>query len=716
MSRQVFLVALVLTVSSCSRSVDPSQRVLGQIDSLMEARHYRRAAEVARQNLPQHPQSARLRLLLARAEFSYGNFEGTLDALQPVLQQRWGGEEIDRLTGSSYFHRGEFEKACDHLSKIVSVGSDNREVLKQYGYASYYQGDGKTALQVFTRLKESLPGDLEAHLTHDALMSLTGKWPAAQMVWTTDPMIGAQLCYPGNWTMEREEFLSSAGKGLSARFSGSAVSEEGRFLPGGVMFLTAYDNASKHPLPKFLKGSFRRGERTEEGTLYYATQPGAEPMIASLSRDPVEITRHLSKNSLRSVSEMWGFSVRDSAFSPEVSIRGQATLCFGEAVAEDDHGWEIVGRSMGVYDSSRDTFWTLVLYGPYLNREEVRALSETMFHLALFGGVTGIPPTPEQTVTAAEYEARIRGFLEAGQASRALTEAKRAVELYPESGSLHVLLAEAQEQLWHPREAAAGYEKARKLGHSTYRSELALGGLQLGLGSWDAAALAFERALGFKPSDASAWLGRGLAAYWKQDLRQALAHFQKAVEGVPALEEPRYLQEAMKGLLSEGGSEQMYWFETDEKKKLFCVPINWVHSSPEIQPGLYQVRFAPKDSQTQLLYIRYETASRRAGRIPGTAKPEEVVDAFLKQSYEQQEDPQRLWQQLSPIYERGKDYYAVGGYSFTQGSSRRQARILGYYQPSADRLHVLLFQTEADQMERLSPWLQACFNTARFNE
>lgn len=719
--RPLFLALPVLVALGCGQPPDPPQKVMGELQSLLQGEQFPRAAALARENLKLYPRSARLKLALARAEFASGHYPEVLQVLNPVLSEGWEGAGVNGLLGSSYFYLGDMKKAREFLQKIPASSSDDRELLKQLGYASYYERDGRAALEIFGRLKESDPNDLESYLVQDALMGLTGKWPATWMSWTTDPVSGMQICYPGAWERKQKEELGPAGKMVWVRFMGKPFSREGRFLPGGVMLLAAYQNASKFPLPKQLKGSFRPGEETEEGRWYYATRPGAQPTFASVPREPGALAQTLSRDALKSLLEAWDCSVRSVEISPWSGVRGKAHYCFGEAVGQDAHGWEYVGRSMGVYDSYSDTFGFLVLYGPYLGKEDVRALSKAVFHLALFGGVVGIPPAMESRVSAQDYEARIRGFLQGGQAPRAATEAGNALKAHPDVGVLHALLGEAEETLWHPKEAVASYEEARRRDYSTFRLETALGFLRLGMGQPVLAEQAFSRALTLEPSHPQALAGMGLSSYWQGRVDQARHWFERTQVEAPSLKSARYLTEAMKSLQPETESDLLYWFELENGKGRFCVPVHWVHRELEREGGLYRVFFSAakeypevEDVEAGLLYIRYESASRRAGRIEKKAKPDEVVDEFLRQSYDQLQDPQKVWQQLSPIYERSGSRFALGGYSYTHLSRRRDARILSYYEPGKDRLHVLLFRVSSEKLEEWAPFIESCFQTAKF--
>ena len=437
------------------------------------------------------------------------------------------------------------------------------------------------------------------------------------------------------------------------------------------------------------------------------------------------MVRFLVEDALRSLPDAWDLRVVDTAIERWSGIRGSATYAFGEIVGEDTLGNQIFGRSAGIYDPSADTFVSLVLYGPAHEKEPIRLISQGIFDLALFGGVPGIPPAPEQTVTEQEYRSRVQGFLQSGQTDRAITEAQKGIQVYPKSGELHVLLAQGHAGLWHLEDAAQELEKARGLGWSNFPTEHSLGSALLGLGRPAEAEQAFLRALEFKPKDAQATIGAGLAAYRQGESARAKEHFGRVADpGNPLGELAQSLSEAMEGLEREKEDPSGTWWYrlpyTD--RRLFCVPGGW-RTYELNEKDRFQAFFtaepletASEDFDTGMIYVRYEAASRRVGKLlKEDVKPQEVVDDFLTQTYQQLTDPQKVWQTLSPIFRWGVDRYGLAGYAYTHLSRRRIVRMLCYYEPGEDRLHVLTFRTTGSDLGPWESFVEACFHTADFS-
>lgn len=714
---------LCLLAPSCSRPIDPPQRTFNELQDLSEAGTYRQAADLAAKTLKQYPRSSRLRIVLGRAQFRLGHFQETVRTLQPALEDGWTTFEVHRMLGLSNWFLGEMEPARTFLGKAHEQNPKDPEVLKKLGYLNYYLGEGAKAIGLFHKRLEADRTDLEAFSAHDALMALTGRWAAAQMVWYTEPSAGIQLCYPGGWEVKRKERLGPSGKIVMVSFSGRPMETEGRFLPAGVLLLTVFHNASKHPLPQLPRGAFRRGETDSEGNQwFYGTRPGAEMSFRSVSREPAEMVRFLTKDSLRSLLEAWDLSVRDSGIEAWTGTRGQATYTFGELAGEDSAGDAVFGRSMGFYDPAADVFGSLVLYGPAREKESVALLSQAIFDLTLFGNLPGIPPVPKGYVTEEEYRARIQGFLQAGQTDRALTEAQKAVESYPKDGGLYALLGEGHLRLWHLEEAAKALETARKQGSSEFEVEYALGTAQLGLGQAEEAGKAFLRALDLKPGDSGAVIGAGLSFYREGKLDRAMDYF-KRVAGIgdPLREGAQQLSDAVEAKNGGGVSPRMRWYHPPEGESgLFCVPVDWKFYEVKKEGDLFRVfctaepmEAASEDFDTGMIYVRYEAASARVGRIrKEDTKPHEVVDGFLRQSFEQITDPQKVWQELSPIFRWGSTRYGMAGFSYTHLSRRRVVRVLCCYETSKDRLHVLTFRTAGPDLGVWEPFVEACFQTA----
>jgi|GEM_PF-4980263 len=720
LSRGAVLVLCCLSLS-CARPKDPPQSFFRELNVLIDGGGFRSAVALAENALKQYPRSARLRILLGQAEFELGNFRQAVDALNPALEEGWGGLSVYRTMGVSHFYLGQWREAQRLLEKVVSLEPTDRESLRKLGYLSYYLSEGASAIDYFNRLKKLNRNDLEAELAHDALMALTGLWPASAMVWYTDRGSGIQFCHPGSWEREEKEILSPVGKLSVTAFGGPTETRETLFLPGEALLLVVYQNASHHPLPEILKGSFRKGEETEEGQFYYATRPGATASYAGLPRDPASIARYLSGDSLRNVLPKRELSVRDVTVSAWHGLRGHATYCFGEAVGENAQGTAWVGRSVGIYDSSTDIFGFLVLYGPMEVKRDVEQLSEAIFNLALFGGVPGVPPLPETLIPAEEYQARTRGFQQAGQYGRALTEVKKGLGAYPDHAGLHALLGECEAALGHAEEAVTAYEKARRLGPSDFKLEMDLGFLRQGLGRWDLAEEAFSEALKFKPDASEALAGRGLSSYRRGDLAAAVGYFERAAQAAPQSEMAQYLLEAARAFQQPEASRRVEWFQM-AGEKLFFVPSGWKKHEMEAQEkDRYQIFFSgdaipSEEFDTGMIYVRYDSASSRIGKLREYAKPEEVVDGFLRQTYDHLQDPQKVWQQLSPLFRRGADFYTTAGYAYTQDSRRRALRVLAYYEPVRDRIHVLSFRATGSDLGPWEGFAAACFQTARFGE
>lgn len=716
------MVALAALATSCGRAADPPQRVLGQIRSMIHGESFREAASEARAALKRYPKSVRLQLLLAKAEMGLGRFDEAVKALEPAAQAGWGGVELNGTLGLAHFRLGHFEKANAFLEKAEAAGALSAGFRKKLGYARYYLRDGRGAIETFQALAEADPKDVETQLALDALMNLTGQWPAAWMVWYPEPSGGLQIAYPGGWERQRKEFLTEAGKLTFVFCSGKVFEREERFHLGGILFLSVYQNASKGPLPKVLKGPYRRGEKVfgEDGRVtYHATSPTAEPRYAAVPREPGEFARFMSQQTLRDILDVWGFSLRDADLHPWTGRRGNASYCVGEVIAEDRQGRRLFGRSLGFYDSFNDTYGALQIYGPDWDEEKVRQMSEAIFHLALFGGVVGIPPLPEGMVSVEEYQSRILGFLEKGEADRALTEAKRALTAHPQVSQLYVLLGRAHEALWHPEEAAAAYEKARELGTLDFESELALGGLRLGLGELDGARIAYTRSLSLKPSHPAALIGLGLVSYARGELPQAKELFQRACVEAPHFESALFLRDAVQALEQAGKEKgRVVWFPGAEERPLFCVPAGWEGQRLETgDPGRYEIVFSPPDQGEGTLfltYLRYEHASSRIGRLKGMTDPQEVLDGFLSQAFDKLVDPQKVWNRITPLFQRGKDRFVRAEFAYTRGSQRVLERLLAYHQSDEDRLHVLAL-TSGSLGQDWSAFVEACFWTARFD-
>lgn len=716
------MAALVVLAPSCGRPADPPQAVLGQIRALVQGESFREAATEARIALRRYPKSVRLQLLLAKAEMGLGRFDETVKALEPPAQAGWGGVELNGTLGLAHFRLGQFEQARAFLEKAEAAGPVSADLQKKLGYARYYLRDGRGAIETFQALAESDPDDTEAHLALDALMGLTGQWPAAWMVWYQEPAGGLQIAYPGGWERKREEFLTEAGKVTLVFCSGRVFEREERFHLGGLLLLSVYQNASKGPLPQIMKGPYRRGENVvgEEGkVIWYATSPTAEPSFAAIPRDPAELARFMSRYVLRDALEFWDLSLKDAHLAPWTGRRGNASYCVSEVIAEDVAGRQLFGRSLGFYDSFNDTLGALQIYGPDWDQKKVRQMSEAIFHLALFGGVVGIPPLPETMIPGEEFQSRILGFLEKGEADRALTEAKRAVTAYPQVSQLHALLGRAHEALWHPEEAAAAYEKARELGPLDFEAELSLGNLRLGLGELDGARIAYTRSLALKPSHPAALIGLGLVSYARGEFPQAREFFQRACVEAPHFETAVYLRDAVQALEERGKeSGRAVWFPGDEGGPLFCLPAGWEGQRLETgDSGRYEIVFSAADQEEGTLfltYVRYEHASSRIGRLREMTDPQQVVDGFLGQAFEKLVDPQKVWQRITPLFQRGKDRFARAEFAYTRGSQRVLERLLVYYQSGEDRLHVLAL-TSGSLGQDWSAFVEACFSTARFD-
>ncbi|MDO8730615.1 MAG: tetratricopeptide repeat protein [Candidatus Omnitrophota bacterium] len=703
------LPVLCLVALSCSRPVDPPRRTFNELRDLSEAGTTHQVVELASKTLKQYPRSSRLRIILGRAQFRLGHFRESVQALELALEDGWSTFEVIQLLGLSHWFLGEMEPARTFLEKAYELNPKDPEVLKKLGYLNYYLGQGVKAIDLFHERLEADPADLEAFTAHDALMALTGRWAAAQMVWTTEPSAGIQICTPGGWEMKRKEQLGPSGKIVMVSFSGRPMETEGRFLPAGVLLLTVVHNASKHPLPQFIRGAFR---------------PGAQMSFRSVSREPAEMVRFLTKDSLHSLLEAWDLRVRDSGIETWTGARGRATYTFGELVGEDPAGNAIFGRSMGLYDPVADVFGSLVLYGPDRERESVMLLSEAIFNLALFGNLPGIPPVPKGYVTEEEYRARIQGFLQAGQTDRALTEAQQAVESYPAAGEFHALLAEGYLRLWRLEETVQALEEARRLGWSEFSAEYALGTARLGLGQAEEAERAFLRALDLRPQDSKAVMGAGLSFYREGKFDQAMEFFKRlAGPGDPLRESAQKLLEAVEAKTGNGVPPRMRWYPlAGEKSGLFCMPADWKFYEVKKEGDLFQVfctaepmEVASEDFDTGMIYVRYEAASSRIGRVlKEGVKPHEVVDGFLRQSFDRITDPQKVWQGLTPIFRWGSTHYGMAGFSYTDLSRRRVVRMLCCYEQGKDRLHVLTFRTAGPDLGPWEPFVEACFQTANF--
>ncbi len=712
-------------MSSCAPRTDPPQQVLGELKRLAQAGTDHQVVLLAEKTLKRYPRSGRLRWILGRAQFRLGHFRETVEALGPILKDGWGGSEVYRTVGFSKLYLGRLEEAFPLLEEASRLDPSDAEIRKKMGYLNYYLGRGDAAVALFQERVEADPGDLEAFVARDALMALTGRWAAAAMVWYTEPSTGLQFCYPGGWEMKRKEFLVPSGKIVVAGFFGRAIETEDRFLPGGLMLLSVVHNASRAPLPQFPTGAFRRGEVDSEGyTHFHPTHPRAELGTRSLPREPGEIAKFLIRDSLGTLMAAWDLRVRDVKVEPWVGLRGQAAYCVGETLLEDAGRRLLYGRSMGIYDPAADTFGYLLICGPDRNRESVRQVSQAVFDLSLFGGVPGIPPVPKGYVTSQEYGARIQGFLQAGQDDRALTEALKATEDHPQEGELFALLGEAHTRLWHLEDAVKAFEKARALGDSDPRTEYRLGWVKLALGQAADAEQAFLRFLQRVPDDLNAAIGAGLAAYRQGKLEQARERFHRLAETPGPLRKVAQSSEAALDALAQGGaSDRMWWYRPlDQSRRLFCVPADWESYEAPQEGGLVQVFFTPEsleeaseDFNTGMIYVRYEAASARVGKIrKEDIRPHEVVDGFLRQAFERVGDPQKVWQELTPLFHWGRDRYGFAGYAYTHHSRRRVVRTLCYYEPGKDRLHVLNFRTTVSDLGDWAAFVETCFQLADF--
>src|SRR3989338_8295436 len=122
---------------------------------------------------------------------------------------------------------------------------------------------------------------------------------------------------------------------------------------------------------------------------------------------------------------------------------------------------------------------------------------------------------------------------------------------------------------------------------------------------------------------------------------------------------------------------------------------------------------ASEDFDTGMIYVRYEAASARVGRLlKEDVKPYEVVDGFLRQTFDRITDPQKVWQEVSPIFRWGSAHYGMAGFSHTDLSRRRVVRMLCSYEPGKDRLHVLTFRTTGSDLGDWGAFVEACFQTA----
>ncbi len=697
--------------------MDPPPQEFARLETHLESKSYAKAAALSREDLKRYPRSARLHAVLGKTEFLQGRFKEAVSSFGSALEAGSKDPAVYRELGMSYFYLGEWEKARAFLEKVVDFRPNDQESMKTLAYLHYYLGEGQSAIRWLERVRQLDSTDLEAHRALDALLGLTGQYRAAQMVWTTDPASGIQLCYPGGWVKQVKERLGPVGKVTTVSFSDPSPDPEGRFQVGRVLLLRVYQNASHHPMPELFRGSWRPGEEDERGRRrYYATRPNPEVQYKTISRDSSELIRYLSVEFLKEIPE----SGREIQVNPWVGIRGQATYCLGEAKGEDPQGRALVGYSLGIYDPGTDLFGALVLYGRWVEKEEVEPLSEAIFHLALFGGTVGIPPLPEEVLPPEEYQARIEGFLQAGQVSRALTEGLQAIRIYPEEASLHALVARTHQSLGKLEEAARSYQRARSMGLSTFSLESALGEVALGIGQPAEGAQAFLRALQFKPADPQVLLNYAKAAYRQGDQGRALQLAERALVESPQLETARYFVQSLRSLQGESGT-LLRWFKPAGQGVAFCVPAGWAHYGLDQKPGEYQALFTEdpvkrpfSDFQTGLLYIRYERASHRVGQIETRPKPEEVALSFLTQAFERISDPQKVIQPVSPVYQRGADRYVMGGYAYTEASRRRAVRTLSYYQTVKDRLYVLTFRATGSDLGDWDPFVTVCFDLARF--
>jgi tetratricopeptide (TPR) repeat protein len=542
------------------------------------------------------------------------------------------------------------------------------------------------------------------------------------MIWTTVPEAGMQLCFPGGWIRKQTQHLGPAGKVTFITFADPMPDEVGRLWTRQMLSLAVFQNAAVHPFPETFRGSYRRGERTEGGTeVRYATRPSPQGGFQKAPRGPADIARSMSGGSLQSILERLDLSVTDAGVSPWIGKRGRATYCLSQATGEDTHGNAFVGYGLGVYDPTTDTFSSLTLMGPSRAQKQVAGLARTIFHLALFGGVIGVPPVPTGFISPQEFEARIQGFLEAHQPDRALAEAEGAIEIYPKAAEIHFLRGEAKRALWHMEEAAAAYEEARRLGFSSFPLEMALGWLYLELGRPQAAEQSFARALELRSSDPNALLGRGQALYSQQKWDEALGFFERALVESPRFEVARTFAHAVKTIRPGGESESsLRWFKT-EGSFGFPVPAGWGQYELDEEGGLSQILFtkdpiqlpsAEAEFETGLLYLRYEHAHARLGKVE-RPKPEEIPQEFFLQSYERIADPQKVLQAIGPILRLGSDRYFVGGYAYTQGTRRHSVRILSYYETARDRLHILSFRATAADFAQWEPYVEVLFACAR---
>lgn len=712
---------LLLLLCSCARPIDPPEPVLRQLNLLLETQEYRLASQRAEEILKKYPRSARLEFLLGEAWLYQGNFEKALSVLEKASQGGVRSHELNVSLALTHFYLGHLEEAQVFTRRVVTLQPENRWSAKQLAYLFYYLGDGKKAIELMKQLEETDRADLEAVYALDALGSLTGLSSASEMVWTTEPDAGMQLCYPGGWAREDKHRLGPAGKVTTIRFVGPTPGQEGRFRFAQMLLLTTFQNASAHPFPEDFRGAYRRGERVEGGEVRYATRPNPEVRMEKMSRDPAKIAQRLSGNFLQFVLDEWGLSLQDSSISPWTAMRGRATTCWGGASGEDSHGNSFLGYSLGVYDPTTDTFSSLVLIGPADAHTQIEGLSRAVFNLALFGGVIGIPPVPERFVSAEEFEARIQGFLQAASPDRALTEAQRAIGIYPNVGTLQFLLGEVQRALWRPEKAAAAYEAARDLGFSNFSMEMSLGGALLGLGAYQRAREAFGNAARFRPNDSEPLLAYGVVLFQEGELEEALAFFERVLAQDPKHPHARFYADAVKAL---GGKEDpegsLWWFHPVQGGLGFPVPKGWQPYKEPQEKDLGRILFTQgpidptsRSFDTGLLYLRYDHAQARTGRV-ARLSPEEMAQQFFVQSFERISDPQKVLQTMSAgTFRRELDRYVVGGYAYTKQSQRRQVRIVSYYETARDRLHVLLFESSASEFAEWEPYLFVLQSCAR---
>ncbi len=527
------------------------------------------------------------------------------------------------------------------------------------------------------------------------------------MVWHTDKASGLQLPYPGGWERKSQSIPGLAGKITYLTFQGPVVGEEGRYRFGQALWVTIVHNAATHPLPFSFKSSALKGE--------IATQ--------TLARDPDRLAQVLSRSVLRWIFNNAGFQLKEISVNPWSAKRGKASFCLGQASGEDRYGNRFVGFSLGFYDPFSDTFGSLLMLGPYTARGEIEQLSKAVFNLALFGGVIGIPQPLEGSVSAQEYQTRVEAFLQAGAVSRAWAEAQVAIEVYPNEAELHHLAGQALRRMGRLPEALASYRRASELRLSTLELELSLGATALGLGEWQTVWQAHLRALRIKPGEPLALIGCGLSLLHQGKVDEAASYFERARVEAPHLEQAQYYDELGRALQGKASGRLVGWFKPEGLRRGgFPVPAGWAFYGLDEGETSYRAFFTPEALELDapqmgegLLYLRRDRASTQSGRPPKELKPEKVAEEFILDEYEKSPDPQKVLQFVTMAYQRGADRYAIGEIGYTQAARRWTVRILSYYQPARDRLHVLMLRVAGTDLGSWEPFAEACFQTASFD-